>query len=206
MLQILYNDGHIVAVVKPAGVLSEDKGEGSMPALLRAELGCAYIGCVHRLDRAVGGVMVYALDQPSCGKLSAMVASHQMVKEYLAVVHGCPESSEGEMRDLLFKDSARNKSFVVKRMRKGVREAVLHYQLLETIERENGTFSLVQIRLETGRSHQIRVQFSSRKMPLVGDRRYGSREDADGVKLWSYRITLPDGKVFCCDPPEGFSI
>ena len=177
-----------------------------MPALLRAELGCAYIGCVHRLDRAVGGVMVYALDQPSCGKLSAMVASHQMVKEYLAVVHGCPESPEGEMRDLLFKDSARNKSFVVKRMRKGVREAVLHYQLLETIERENGTFSLVQIRLETGRSHQIRVQFSSRKMPLVGDRRYGSREDADGVKLWSYRITLPDGKVFCCEPPEGFSI
>ena len=206
MLQILYNDGHIVAVVKPAGVLSEDKGEGSMPALLRAELGCAYIGCVHRLDRGVGGVMVYALDQPSCGKLSAMVASHQMVKEYLAVVHGCPESPKGEMRDLLFKDSARNKSFVVKRMRKGVREAVLHYQLLETIERENGTFSLVQIRLETGRSHQIRVQFSSRKMPLVGDRRYGSREDADGVKLWSYRITLPDGKVFCCEPPEGFSI
>ena len=206
MLQILYNDGHIVAVVKPAGVLSEDKGEGSMPALLRAELGCAYIGCVHRLDRGVGGVMVYALDQPSCGKLSAMVASHQMVKEYLAVVHGCPESPEGEMRDLLFKDSARNKSFVVKRMRKGVREAVLHYQLLETIERENGTFSLVQIRLETGRSHQIRVQFSSRKMPLVGDRRYGSREDADGGKLWSYRITLPDGKVFCCDPPKGFSI
>lgn len=96
MLQILYNDGHIVAVVKPAGVLSEDKGEGSMPALLRAELGCAYIGCVHRLDCAVGGVMVYALDQPSCGKLSAMVASHQMVKEYLAVVHGCPESSEGK--------------------------------------------------------------------------------------------------------------
>ena len=111
MLQILYNDGHIVAVVKPAGVLSEDKGEGSMPALLRAELGCAYIGCVHRLDRAVGGVMVYALDQPSCGKLSAMVASHQMVKEYLAVVHGCPESSEGEMRDLLFKDSARQQVF-----------------------------------------------------------------------------------------------
>lgn len=206
MLQILYQDAHMVAVVKPAGVLSEDSGEGSMPALLRQQLGKTYIGCVHRLDRAVGGVMVYALDQPTCGKLSAMVASHQMVKEYMAVVHGCPEPAEGEMRDLLFKDSARNKSFVVKRMRKGVREAVLHYQLLKIYEQDGKPFSLVQIRLETGRSHQIRVQFSSRKMPLVGDRRYGSREDADGVKLWSYRITLPDGKVFCCEPPEGFSI
>ncbi len=206
MIQILYQDAHMAAVVKPAGVLSEDSGEGSLPALLRTQLGKKYIGCVHRLDRAVGGVMVYALDREACGKLSAMVASHQMVKEYMAVVHGCPEPAEGEMRDLLFKDSARNKSFVVKRMRKGVREAVLHYQLLKTFEQDGKPFSLVQIRLETGRSHQIRVQFSSRKMPLAGDRRYGSREDAGGVKLWSYRITLPDGKVFCCDPPEGFSI
>ena len=91
MLQVLYKDEHMVAVVKPAGVLSEDKEEGSMPALLREQLGAEYVGCVHRLDRAVGGVMIYALDQPTCGKLSAMVAAHQMVKEYLAVVHGCPE-------------------------------------------------------------------------------------------------------------------
>ena len=138
MLQVLYKDEHMVAVVKPAGVLSEDKEEGSMPALLREQLGAEYVGCVHRLDRAVGGVMIYALDQPTCGKLSAMVAAHQMVKEYLAVVHGCPEPAEGEMRDLLFKDSARNKSFVVKRMRKGVREACC---IINYWKRMNGTES-----------------------------------------------------------------
>ena len=151
MLQILYQDAHMVAVVKPAGVLSEDSGEGSMPALLRQQLGKTYIGCVHRLDRAVGGVMVYALDQPTCGKLSAMVASHQMVKEYMAVVHGCPEPAEGEMRDLLFKDSARNKSFVVKRMRKEIQNVQTRLEAANSLLREEGEVKKRLLSAETNR-------------------------------------------------------
>ena len=121
-----------------------------------------------------------------------------MEKDYFAVVHGRPAEEAGEYRDLLFRDKARGKSFVVTRPRKGVREAVLQYRLLAAA----GGLSLVRIRLLTGRTHQIRVQFSSRGMPLYGDRRYGGREP-DGLALWSCRIALPDGRVFSALPEGG---
>jgi 23S rRNA pseudouridine1911/1915/1917 synthase len=202
-MRILYQDQTLCLAVKPAGVLSED-APGGMPELLRAELG-GYIGCVHRLDRGVGGVMVYGRKKDTTGKLSAMVAAHDFVKEYLAVVEGVPEQESGTYTDLLFKDSARNKSFVVQRMRKGVKEAVLHYRLLQTVERDGKPWSLVRISLETGRSHQIRVQFSSRKMPLWGDGKYGSKINGD-IALWSHRLafTAPNGKKIDVSAlPEG---
>lgn len=196
-LKILYEDQNLLLAVKPAGILSEDlPGQETMPSLLREHVGGGYIGCVHRLDRIVGGVMVYSKRPAVTGKLSAMVSDHHFTKEYLAIVHGVPAEQTGTFTDLLFKDSSRNKSFVVKRMRKGVKEAVLHYRLLDTAERDNESWSLVQISLETGRSHQIRVQFSSRRMPLVGDGKYGSKVNGKGIALWSYRLAFisPDGK------------
>lgn len=207
-MEILYEDKNLLLAVKPAGVLSEDTpGQETMPALLREYLGGGYVGCVHRLDRIVGGVMLYSKRPEITGKLSALVADHHFTKEYLAVVQGVPAEPSGTFRDLLFKDSSRNKSFVVQRMRKGVKEAVLHYQLLETARRDGQPWSLVKIALETGRSHQIRVQFSSRKMPLMGDGKYGSRVNLDGIALWSYHIafTAPDGKkVDGCCLPKGY--
>ena len=197
MMNILYENDSFLIAVKPAGVLSEDTGKDDcMPGLLRAG-GQRSVFCVHRLDRSVGGVMVYAKSAASAAKLSKIVSDRQMEKEYLAVVHGVPSPEAGEMRDLLFKDSSKKKSFVVKRMRKGVKEAVLDYQRLGTERFDEKEYSLVHIRLHTGRSHQIRVQFSSRKMPLVGDRRYGSPDGSSQIALWSYRLRfLLDGKEY----------
>lgn len=179
-MDILYTDKHLSLCVKPVGVLSE---EGGMPELLEKETGRKHL-CVHRLDRAVGGLMVYAKTPAAAGKLSAQIADRSFIKEYLAVISGRPEADEGTMRDLLFKDSAKNKSYVVKRMRKGVKEAELDYKVLDC--KENA--SLVRIRLKTGRSHQIRVQFSSRAMPLLGDVKYGSTEKSCQIALWSNRL------------------
>ena len=177
-IEILYRDKWLVACIKPAGVLSE---EGGMPELLRRQLGCREVFCVHRLDRAVSGVMVYALNRDAAARLSQLIAERNLEKSYLAVIQGCPAEPAGTMRDLLFKDSAKGKSYVVRRMRGGVKEAALEYALLGRREE----LSLVRIKLLTGRSHQIRVQFSSRGMPLVGDVKYGSRYKGGGLALWS---------------------
>lgn len=183
-IQVLYQDRDIVVCVKPAGVLSE--GEG-MPALLRQQLGGeAY--CVHRLDRDVGGVMVYARTKTAAAELSAMIASRAFGKEYLAVVQGNPAADAAVLRDLLYHDATRNKSYVVKRPRRGVREAELDYERLSTQNTPDGALSLLRVRLHTGRSHQIRVQFASRSMPLVGDGRYGSRYPKEDLALWSERV------------------
>ncbi len=174
-LDILYQDRDIVLCVKPVGVVSE---EGGMPGLLRGQTGAAEIFCVHRLDKAVGGLMVYAKTKAAAAALSRQIAEGAMEKEYLAVCCGdAPE--RGEMRDLLYHDAAKNKSFVVKRERRGVREAVLRY---ETLARTKG-LSLVCVTLVTGRSHQIRVQFAARRLPLLGDRRYGG-ESAPALALF----------------------
>jgi 23S rRNA pseudouridine1911/1915/1917 synthase len=122
------------------------------------------------------------------GKLSALVQSGDYEKVYLAVVHGVPEEKSGEMRDLLYHDKMKNKSFVCTKERKGVKEAILNYRVLETVETENGTMSLVEIELVTGRTHQIRVQFASRRMPLVGDGKYGSRDNRATCALWSHKV------------------
>ena len=196
-IRILSQDAQIILCIKPAGVLSE---EGGMPDLLRAQKGSKEIFCVHRLDRAVGGLMVYAKTKLSAASLSRQIAEGGFEKRYLAVCRGsAPE--QGEMRDLLYHDPRSNKSFVVKRMRRGVREAALRY---ETLEQRDG-LSLVQVELLTGRSHQIRVQFASRQMPLLGDRRYGGGEGE--IALWSHdlRFVHPQSGEklhFTAPPPE----
>ncbi len=181
-IKILYEDKWLCLCIKEAGILSE---EGGMPELLKEQCGMDHY-CVHRLDRAVGGLMVYARDNRTAGKLSALVSNRDFEKEYMAVVHGRPEADRGVMHDLLFKDSAKNKSYVVKRMRKGVKEAQLEYELIKAYNDS----SLVKIKLHTGRSHQIRVQFSSRAMPLLGDVKYGSTNKDCPIALWSHRLSF----------------
>ena len=194
MLNVLYEDRDIIVCVKPVGILSQgqaDKNDNMNYMLAQYFLSKgedAQPFCVHRLDRAVGGTMVYAKTQKAAAKLSALVSSNGVGKEYIAIICGMPESESGVYKDLLFKDSAKNKSFVVKRMRKGVKEASLEYELIKTVTGQGKVLSLVKIRLHTGRTHQIRVQFSSRKTPLLGDGKYGSSDNNCTVSLWSHRL------------------
>lgn len=196
-MQILFEDEYIIVCVKPVGVLSQADANGneSMITLLSAHTK-GEIYPLHRLDKQVGGVMVYAKTREAAAALSKAVAEHRLQKEYIALVHGTPEKTSGEMRDLLLKDSKKNKSYVVNRMRKGVKEALLEYNVLTN----NGELSAVQIFLHTGRSHQIRVQFASRKMPLTGDRKYGAKDDFSEIGLWSYKLSFihPKTKEALC--------
>ena len=206
-LHILYEDPYLVLCVKPVGVLSEDSEQGAcMPALLRRHyqaLGQSdYIATVHRLDRVVGGVMLFSRRRDITGRLTAAVAERRVTKEYLAVLRGHPAEDSATLTDLLFRDAAKNKSYVVKRMRKGVREATLDYTVLGRTD----ALSLVRVRLHTGRTHQIRVQFSSRGLPLLGDIRYGSKADCTAA-LWSYHMAFlhpVTGKPVdvTCPPPD----
>ena len=175
-MEILYWDKQIAVCVKPVGMDSEHE----VPAALGGE-----IYPIHRLDKNVGGVMVYAKTKTAAAALSKAVQEGTMVKEYVATVHGCPPET-GDWEDLLWKDSAKNKVFVVKRERKGVKKARLEYKRLT-----EGETSLVRIRLHTGRSHEIRVQFSSRGFPLVGDHKYGSRDEKSEPMLFSCCLTFP---------------
>lgn len=176
-MEILYSDKGIAVCVKPVGLDSECE----MPNELKAQLG-GEIFPIHRLDKNVGGVMVYARTKAAAAALSKAVQEGTMMKEYVAQVHGTPPES-GDWTDFLFKDSSKNKVFVVKKERKGVKKARLEFVRL----RDN----LVRIRLHTGRSHQIRVQFASRGFPLVGDHKYGSRDEATAPMLFSCCITFP---------------
>lgn len=186
-MDILYEDKELLVCIKPMGVLSET---GGMPELLREATGHDSFFCVHRLDRAVGGLMVYAKTREAAASLSSQIAAGKLEKDYLAVVHGQPEA-QGVMKDLLFHDAARNKSYVVKRMRKGVREAELSFRVLA----DKDGLSLVRIQLKTGRSHQIRVQFASRGMPLVGDSLYGSPCRNSRIALWSESLSFVHPKT-----------
>ena len=179
-MEILYSDKGIAVCIKPVGLDSE----AEVPAALKEQLG-GEVFPIHRLDKNVGGVMVYARTKQAAAALSKAVQEGTMVKEYVAMVHGTPTES-GDWTDLLFKDSSKNKVFVVKKERKGVKKARLEFQTLRS-----GEDSLVRIRLHTGRSHQIRVQFSSRGFPLVGDHKYGSRDDKKEPMLFSCCITFP---------------
>ena len=194
-MKILYEDKYLLVCEKPVGVESQrsSKGGEDMLSLLekyRAEKGeDGYIGLVHRLDTATGGAMIYSKRADMTGKLSALVQSAEYKKTYLAVVHGAPEVESGEMRDLLFHDKMKNKSYVTDKKRAGVKEAILNYRVLSTTVKEGGDkLSLVEIELITGRTHQIRVQFASRKMPLVGDGKYGSRDNKATMALWSHKV------------------
>ena len=179
-MEILYSDRELAVCIKPVGLDSELQ----VPAALKEQLG-GEIFPIHRLDKNVGGVMVYARTKQAAAALSRAVQEGTMVKEYVAVVHGAPPES-GDWEDLLWKDPQKNKVFVVKRQRGGVKKARLEYRVLKS-----GETSLVRVRLHTGRSHQIRVQFSSRGFPLVGDHKYGSRDERTEPMLFSCRITFP---------------
>lgn len=176
--EIMYEDDSIVVAYKPYGWLSEDGTKDSLPLYLRGCIG-GYIGAVHRLDRTTQGLMLYAKSPESASILAKAVAEHRIEKSYLAVTQGIPEEKSGVMSDLLFYDRGRNKSYVVQRERRGVKRAELSYDTLAVQDE----LALVKIRLYTGRTHQIRVQFASRKIPLAGDRRYGSKLRAENIAL-----------------------
>lgn len=175
-MQILFEDREITVAIKPTDCVSEQTARGDGFAdLLAARNENRYIGVVHRLDRGVGGVMVYAKTPSAAAKLSSQVQNRTFQKKYLAVVHGTPSEASGRLCDLLFHDRIKNKTYTVDRKRNGVKEAILDYECLGTIlDDQLGTVSLLAITLQTGRTHQIRVQFSSRGLPLVGDRKYGA--------------------------------
>ena len=179
-MELLYTDKALAVCVKPVGMDAEIQ----LPQALKEALG-GEIFTLHRLDKNVGGVMVYARTKQAAAQLSKLIQEGQMVKEYVACVHGTPPES-GDWQDLLFKDSRKNKVFVVKRQRAGVKAARLEFTRLT-----EGSQSVVRIRLHTGRSHQIRVQFASRGFPLVGDHKYGSRDEATAPMLHSCCITFP---------------
>ena len=175
-MEILFEDRNIIVCVKPVGVDSEHE----LPQMLGGE-----IYTVHRLDKNVGGVMVYARTKATAAALSKAIQDGTMVKEYVAQVHNIPAEA-GDWTDFLFKDSGKNKVFVVKKERKGVKKARLEFSRLT-----DNDPALVRIRLHTGRSHQIRVQFSSRGFPLVGDHKYGSKDEATAPMLFSCCISFP---------------
>ena len=179
-MEILYQDDQIAVCIKPVGLDSEK----ALPDSLKEQLG-GEIFTLHRLDLNVGGVMVYARTKQAAAQLSKAIQDGTMVKEYVAQVHGTPPET-GDWEDLLFKDSRKNKVFVVNRQRNGVKKARLSYRLISS-----GEHSLVRIRLYTGRSHQIRVQFASRGFPLVGDHKYGSKDEAKSPMLFSCCLTFP---------------
>lgn len=203
-MDILYTDKDILVCIKPARVLSTDE-PGGLPDLLREALGDpkADIRTVHRLDRVVSGVMVLARNAKAASELSRQIREDAFEKEYLAVVHGCPQKDTGTLVDLLYRDKARRMTMVASEPAKGVQEALLDYEVLS----HAGDISRVKIQLRTGRTHQIRVQFASRGLPLVGERKYVERNDPCEIALWSHKVgfTHPaTGKPmeFAYEPPE----
>lgn len=181
-MELIFVDSDIVVCIKPPRVLSTDE-PGGLPELLRKELGTQDIRTVHRLDRVVSGLMVLARNAKAASELSRQVREDEFEKEYLAVAHGVPEEM-GTLRDLLGRDKARRMTYVADAAGKGIQEAVLNYRVVNSTE----GYSRVRVRLHTGRTHQIRVQFASRGYPLVGERKYSTLEDPCEIALWSCKI------------------
>ena len=203
-MEILYKDRDILVCVKPPRVLSTDE-PGGLPELVRQELGDpkSDVRTVHRLDRVVSGLMVLARNPAAASELSRQIREGAFQKEYLAVVHGGPSAPEGTFRDLLGRDKARRMTFVAKEPGKGIQEAVLDYKVLAA----EWDWAKVLVRLHTGRTHQIRVQFASRGMPLYGERKYSERNDPCEIALWSYRLGFAhpatgEPMEFTKEPPE----
>ena len=205
-MELIYCDETLLVCVKPAGVLSTDE-PGGVPELARLELGDekAQVRTVHRLDRVVSGLMVLARTAAAASEHSRQIRENEFEKAYLAVVHGHPEEKEGTMVDLLQRCKQERKTYVVTQMDKGVQEAILDYRVLA----ENADLSKVYITLRTGRTHQIRCQFSSRGLPLVGDRKYSLLEDGCNIALWSHRIAFThpvtgERMEFQLNPPDQY--
>lgn len=205
-MEVLYLDEDILVCIKPPRVLSTDE-PGGVPELARQELGQpqADVRTVHRLDRVVSGVMVLARSAQAASELSRQIREGSFQKEYMAVIHGSPAQDQGQLRDLLYRDKARRMTMVAQEPGKGVQEALLDYQVLG---RREG-LSLVKIRLHTGRTHQIRVQFASRGMPLVGERKYSTLEDDCQIALWSHALgfvhpTTGKPMSICKQPPREY--
>ena len=203
-MDFIYEDDSILVCIKPARVLSTDE-PGGMPELIRNALGDpkADIRTVHRLDRVVSGLMVLARSAQAASELSRQIREDQFQKEYLAVIHGCPSLCEGTLTDLLLRKKQERKTYIVSEPAKGVQEAILNYRVLGSSD----DLGKVQIELVTGRTHQIRAQFSGRGMPLVGDRKYSLLDDGCEIALWSYRLAFSHpvtGKAmeFTVQPPD----
>ena len=186
---ILYQDRDLLLCCKPAGVPAQPDPSGQTDLLTELQATYKSVGLIHRLDTPTGGVMVFGLTPKATAKLCTLVQDHgQFQKEYLAVLDKPPTEQEGQMRDFLYHDKRANKSYVTEGGRKGSKEALLDYRVLATVE---DGYTLVLVRLHTGRTHQIRVQFASRGLPLVGDGKYGSREKCPCIGLWAFRLTFP---------------
>ena len=205
-MELLYVDEDIVVCLKPARVLSTDE-PGGVPDLVRQALGDpkADVRTVHRLDRVVSGLMVLARNAKAASELSRQIRDDEFEKEYMAVIHGQPAEHAGTLRDLLGRDKARKMTFVASEPAKGVQEAVLDYHVLNIAQ----GMSRVRIRLHTGRTHQIRVQFASRGMPLVGERKYSTMDDPCEIALWSCRLGFTHPRTgkrveFTHEPPMGY--
>ena len=205
-MELIHVDRDIVVCIKPPRVLSTDE-PGGLPDLIREALGepNANIRTVHRLDRVVSGLMVLARTNNSAAELSRQIRDGEFDKEYVAVLHGVPEDDRETLRDLLLRNKPERKTYVVQEPGKDVQEAILHYEVLSKTE----NLSKVRIELVTGRTHQIRAQFSSRDLPLVGDRKYSLFEDDCEIALWSHKIAFNHpytGKrmVFIQEPPMDY--
>jgi len=208
-MQVLHSDRQIFVCIKPPRVLSTDE-PGGMPELIRAELGDphANVRTVHRLDRVVSGLMVYARSAAAASDLSEEIREGSFHKTYLAVVHGKTEP-EAELRDLLLRNPAERKTYVTDTPQKGAQEAVLRYRTLACTEQEGEPLSLVEIELLTGRTHQIRCQFSTRGLPLLGDRKYSTYADDCEIALWSHSLQFHQPKTkeplyFRLNPPPEY--
>ena len=203
-MDIIYQDKDILVCVKPAGVLSTDE-PGGLPELIRQALGDpnANVRTVHRLDRMVSGLMVLARRSKAASELSRQIREGEFGKEYMAVCHGDLQDDHGEFRDLLLRNKQERKTYIVTEPGKDVQEAILEYWVLKRTE----NMTRVRIKLHTGRTHQIRAQFSGRALPLVGDKKYGIPEDDCQIALWSCRLAFKhpySGKPmeFTLEPPE----
>ena len=205
-MEIIYQDKDIIVCVKPPRVLSTDES-GGVPELVRAELGDmdANVRTVHRLDRTVSGLMVLARRSKAASELSRQIREGEFQKEYVAVIHGSPDQDAAELRDLLLRNKQERKTYIVTEPGKDVQEAILSYQVLNRAQ----DLTRVRIQLHTGRTHQIRAQFSGRGWPLVGDRKYGIPDESSEIALWSYRLAFKhpySGKPmeFMLEPPGDY--
>ncbi len=184
MINILFEDKHICICEKLPGMLSEDtQSNDSLPKMLKEQLKCD-IFTLHRLDKPVGGAIIYAKTKGAASAFSKLISENAITKQYITVLDAIPDKDEAELTDLLFRDKQKNKTYIVKRMRKGVKDAKLTYTVIDKAENH----ALTLVNLITGRTHQIRAQFASRKMPVTGDGKYGSRDNRCETALWSHKL------------------